>query len=192
MSLRLSPHTTHLVRASILPATGPNRSTAFVTEGYFRLFGAPVILGRTFSSAEDSPHGGKVVVLSYGLWQRRFACDPLVVGKSLSLGNEPYTIIGVIGKQFLADPEADIWLPFQFEPVSHDMNNFFHIAGLLRPGITLEQAGEQLKFAATQYHREYPETSLAEEFHIQPLRDSIVGDARKSLLAMLGQWLWCS
>jgi putative ABC transport system permease protein len=83
-----------------------------VTESYFRLFGAPVILGRTFTQLEDSPNGGKVVVLSYGLWQRRFGGDPAIVGKSLLLGNQPYTILGVIGRQFLADPQADIWLPF--------------------------------------------------------------------------------
>jgi putative ABC transport system permease protein len=157
-----------------------------VTEGYFRLFGAPVMLGRTFTANEDSPNGGKVVVLSYGLWQRRLAGDPTVVGKSLSLGNEPYTIVGVIGKEFLADPEADVWLPFQFEPVSNDMNNFFHVAALLKPGITLAQARAQLKLAAAQYHRDYPRTNSRLEFHIQPLRDSIVGDARKSLLVMVG------
>jgi hypothetical protein len=57
-----------------------------------------------------------VVVLSYGLWQRRFGGDAAIVGKSLSLGNEPYTIVGVVGKDFVFDPEADIWLPFQFPP----------------------------------------------------------------------------
>jgi putative ABC transport system permease protein len=157
-----------------------------VTEGYFRLFGAPVILGRTFTQQEDSPNGGRVVVLSYGLWQGKFAGDPGVIGKSLSLGNESYTIVGVIGKQFVADPEADIWLPFQFEPVSSDMNNYFHVAGRLRPGVTLAQASAQLKLAATEYHREFPKTNPQREFHIQPLRDSIVGDARQSLLIMLG------
>ena len=157
-----------------------------VTEGYFRLFGAPVILGRTFTQQEDSPNGEKVAVLSYGLWQRRFAGDPTVIGKSLSLGNEPYTIVGVIGKQFLSDPQADIWLPFRFDPVSTDLNNFFQVAGLLRPGVTLAQARAQLKLAATEYHREFPKTDPREEFHIEPLRDSIVGDVRKSLLVMLG------
>ena len=157
-----------------------------VTEGYFRLFGAPVILGRTFTPLEDSPHGGRVVVLSYGMWQSRFAGDPGVIGKSLSLGNDPYTIVGVIGKQFLADPEADIWLPFQFEPVSSDMNNYFHVAAMLRPDITLDQANAQLKLAAAEYHREFPDTSSHLEFRIQPLRDSIVGNARQSLLVMLG------
>jgi putative ABC transport system permease protein len=157
-----------------------------VTEGYFRLFGAPVVLGRTFTQQEDAPNGGRVVVLSYGLWQRKFAGDPAVVGKALSLGNEPYTIVGVIGKEFLSDPQADLWLPFQFQPVSRDMNNYFHVAGMLRPGITLEQARAQLKLAVVEYRREFPATSPQRQFHIEPMRDSIVGDARTSLLVMLG------
>ncbi|HTX42312.1 MAG TPA: ABC transporter permease [Acidobacteriaceae bacterium] len=157
-----------------------------VTEDYFRLFGAPVILGRTFTREEDSPNGGRVVVLSYGLWQRRFGGDPAIVGKTLLLGNEPYTIIGVIGKEFLSDPQADIWLPFQFPPVSSDMNNYFRVAGLLRPGVSLAKARAQLRVAAAEFHREYPTTNPHEEFHIEPLRDSIVGDAGRSLLILLG------
>jgi putative ABC transport system permease protein len=157
-----------------------------VTEGYFHLFGAPVVLGRTFTPQEDLPNGGKVVVLSYGLWQRKFGGRPSIVGQSLSLGNEPYTIVGVIGKQFLSDPQADLWLPFQFEPISNNMNHFFQVAGMLKPGITLEQANAQLKLAAVQYNRDYPKTDPRQEFAVEPLRDSIVGDVRKSLLVMLG------
>jgi len=157
-----------------------------VTEGYFRLFGAPVMLGRTFTPQEDSPHGGKVVVMSYGLWRRRFGGDPHIVGKSLSLGSEPYTIVGVIGKQFDADPPADIWLPFQFEAVSNDMNNYFHVAALLRPGVTVAQANAQLMAAAPEYHREYPSTSPRRIFAVGPLRETIVGDVRRSLMVMLG------
>jgi predicted permease len=157
-----------------------------VTEGYFRLFGAPAILGRTFTPREDSPNGGRVVVLSYGLWQRRFGGDPDIVGKSLSLGNQGYTIVGVIGKQFRSDPEADIWLPFQFPPVSQDMNHYFQVAGLLRPGVTLAQANAQLELAAIQYHRDYPKSNQRQRLRVQPLRDSIVGDVRNSLLILLG------
>ena len=105
-----------------------------VTEGYFRVYGAPVVLGRTFTPQEDSPHGGKVVVLSYSLWRRRFGGDLTIVGKSISLGNEPYTVVGVIGKEFVGDVQADLWLPFQFDPVSTDMNVFSYVTGLLQPG----------------------------------------------------------
>jgi predicted permease len=157
-----------------------------VTEGFFRLFGAPVILGRTFTPQEDSPNAGKIVVLSYGLWQRKFGGDPGIIGKSLSLGNEPYTILGVIGKDFLSDPEADVWLPFQFEPISNNMNHFFQAAALLKPGITLTQANAQMKLAAADFYRVYPKTPPGQGFAVELLRDSIVGNARQSLVVLLG------
>ena len=159
-----------------------------VTEGYFRLFGAQAMLGRTFTPLEDSPHGGKVVVLSYGFWQRRFGGDPAIVGKWLSLGNEPYTIVGVIGKEFFSDPDADIWLPFQFEPESTNGNQYFQAAARLKPGITLEAANAQMKLATEEYYRIFPRSSPSEGeiFAVAPLRDLIVGDARRSLLVMLG------
>jgi predicted permease len=157
-----------------------------VTEGYFRVYGAPLALGRTFTPQEDSPHGGKVVVLSYGLWQRRFGGDQGIVGKSISLGNEPYTVVGVIGKDFVADPQADLWLPFQFDPVSTDMNLFFEVTGLLQAGVTVAQANAQLRAASPEYHREFPDTDWRPYFTVGPLRDSIIGDARNALLMMLG------
>jgi putative ABC transport system permease protein len=158
-----------------------------VTEGYFRLFGAPVMLGRTFTPQEDAPNGGKVVVLSYGLWQRRFGGQPNVVGHALSLGNEPYTIVGVLGKQFQSDPEADIWLPFQFGPNSNNQGHYFQAAGMLKPGVTLAQANAQMKLAADQFRRAYPGmVDPKDGFAVDPLRDTIVSDVRTSLLVLLG------
>jgi len=155
-----------------------------VTEGYFRLFGAPVMLGRTFTPQEDAPNGGKVVVLSYGLWQRNFGGDAKIVGNSLSLGNEPYTIVGVLGRSFQSDPEAEIWLPFQFDPNSTNQGDYFSVAGMLKPGVTLAQANAQMKLASQQFHRDWPGRS--EKFVVEPLRDSIVGNVRSSLLVLLG------
>jgi predicted permease len=157
-----------------------------VTEGYFRLFGAPVRLGRTFTPQEDLPNGGKVVVLSYGLWQRNFGGNPNVIGSSLSLGNEPYTIVGVLAQSFQTDPEADIWLPFQFEPNSTNQGHYFLAAGMLKPGVTLAQANAQMKLASQQFHRDYPTMDPQMGFGVQPLRDSIVSDVRSSLLVLLG------
>ena len=156
-----------------------------VTEGYFRLYGAPVVLGRTFTRREDSPHGGNVVVLSYRLWQRRFGGDPTIAGKSISLGNEPYTVVGVIGKDFVGDVEADLWLPFQFDPASTDLNAAYFVRGLLQPGVSLTQANAALAAASPEYLREYPK-SWDPHFRVGPLFDSIIGDARNSLLMMLG------
>ncbi|MGA2050280.1 MAG: ABC transporter permease [Terracidiphilus sp.] len=157
-----------------------------VTEGYFRLFGAPILLGRTFTPQEDAPNGGNVVILSYGLWQRKFGGNPSIVGKSISLGNEPYTILGVLGRDFHSDPEADLWVPFQFEPNSTNQGHYFLTAGMLKSGVTLDQANAQMKLAASQFHRLYPESNPQQSFGVEPLRDAIVGDARKSLLILLG------
>jgi predicted permease len=157
-----------------------------VTEGYFRLFGAPILLGRTFTPQEDAPNGGKVVVLSYGLWQRKFGADPKIIGQALSLGNEPYTIVGVLGRDFLSDPEADIWVPFQFEPNSTNQGHYFQAAGMLKPGVTLEQANARMKLAYDQFKRTYPDADQKASFGVEPLRDTIIGDAKKSLLILLG------
>jgi putative ABC transport system permease protein len=145
-----------------------------------------MILGRAFTPQEDLPHGGKVVVLRYGLWQRRFGGDRAIVGKSLSLGNEPYTIVSVVGKDFVFDPEADIWLPFQFPSVSEDQNHYFLVAGMLKPGITVAQANAQLQTAAPRFHRDFPRANPRPQFAVEPLRDSIVGGVRNSLLVLLG------
>jgi putative ABC transport system permease protein len=157
-----------------------------VTEAYFRLYGAPVNLGRTFTPQEDLPNGGKPAILSYALWQRRFGGDPAVVGRTLELGNETYTIVGVLGKEFLSDPAADVWLPFQFDPASNDANHFFRVTARLKPGVTLAQANAQLKLATAQFHRDFPQTDPKRQFAVGMLRDSIIGDARNSLLLMLG------
>ena len=158
-----------------------------VTHAYFSLFGASLMLGRTFTPQEDSPNGGKVVVLSYGLWQRKFGGNPNVIGTALSLGNEPYTIVGVLGKSFVSAPEADIFLPFQFDVNSTDQGSYFEAAARLKPGVTLAEANTLLKVAADQFRRRYPDVAGPKDgFAVEPLRDSIVGDARKSLLLMLG------
>lgn len=158
-----------------------------VTEGYFRLFGAPVALGRTFTPSEDTPGGGRIVVLSYNLWQRKFGGDAGVLGRTISLGNEAYTIVGVIGKDFDSDPAADIWLPFQFEPASRDPNSYFHVAGRLRAGVSLDQARAELNQAGlAEYRLMFPHINPRMRFAIEPLADSIVGDARRSLWVMLG------
>jgi putative ABC transport system permease protein len=158
-----------------------------VTQRYFALFGAPVILGRTFTQQEDSPNGGHFVIISYGLWQRRFGADPQIIGKALTLGNEPYTIVGVIGKSFYTDPPADIWLPFQFDPNSNDQGHYFLAAGRLKPGVTLAQANARMKIAADQFRRRYPNVlDPKEAYGVQPLRDAIVSDVRSSLFVLIG------
>ncbi len=74
-----------------------------VSADYFRLFGAPVIRGRTFSAEEDLPHGPLVAVIGEGLWRRRFGSDPNVIGKTISLSGDSHVIIGIVGSNFDTD-----------------------------------------------------------------------------------------
>ena len=159
-----------------------------VSADYFALFGAPVVAGRTFTAAEDSPHGGHVAVLSYGLWKSRYAANPNVVGSTIQLDGQPYLIVGVIGRGFVTDVPADLWVPFQFDLNSQDMAHYFTVAARLRPGVTLPQANAQLRLAADQYRRIYGKNSLPPDggFGLASLQESMIGDTRFPLLVLLG------
>jgi predicted permease len=157
------------------------------TVDYFRLFGAPVIAGRTFTAAEDSPHGGRVAVLSYGLWKRRFGGNPDIVGTNIQLDGQPYLVVGVIGSKFVTDTPADLWLPYQFDLNSRDLAHYFRVAARLKPGITLAQANAELKLASNQYRSTYPGAlGPQQDFSVEPLQSVLVGDTRTSLLVLLG------
>ncbi len=157
-----------------------------VSEAYFRLFGARMELGRTFTPQEDMPHGGNLVVISHGFWKRKFGGDPNIVGRTISLSGEPYTILGVTGADFESDPAADAYLPFQFPPNSTDQAHYFQAAGRLKPGVSLEQGKAQLKLAYSQFKRRYPEADPDSGFSVKPLKDAIVGNVRSSLLVLIG------
>jgi predicted permease len=157
-----------------------------VTEGYFRVFGAPFQLGRGFTRDEDRPHGGSVVVVSYGLWKRKFGGDPQLVGKSISIANLPYTVVGVTGQGFDTDPVADLWIPYQFDPNTTDQAHYFVAAARMKPGITLAQVQAQLKLVALEFNRKFPGINQQGGFDAQLLKDSVIGDARSSLLVLVG------
>ena len=133
-----------------------------VSADYFRLLGAPIFRGRTFSAEEDRPGGERVVVLSHGLWRRRFASDPAVIGKTMSLSGDPHTVIGIIGPEFDVGefgPPLDVWIAFQLDPNTNDQGHYFSVAGRLKPGVTLEQAKAELDRSAGEYRRKFPRAS---------------------------------
>jgi putative ABC transport system permease protein len=158
-----------------------------VTADYFRLFGAPIEQGRTFTAEEDRPHGPHVVVISDGLWRRRYGADPHMIGKIMELGGEPYTVIGIVGPGFNFDPPSDVWIPFQFDPNSTDQAHYFLAAARLKPGVTLDQAKAQLKLTADQFRRKYPGGAMGPKdgFSVQPLQDAIISDVRTSLWVLI-------
>jgi predicted permease len=161
-----------------------------VSRDYFRLFGTQVAGGRTFSADEDRPGGPKVTVLSHALWTRRFAGDPHVVGRTISLSSEPYTIVGIIGPGFDVSefgPAPDAWIPFQLDPHTTDQGHYFQAAGRLKPGVTLEQAQARLKVSSAAYQRKFPNSlQNGATFTAERLQEALVRDARPTLLILLG------
>jgi predicted permease len=159
-----------------------------VSADYFAMFGAPVVAGRTFTAAEDSPNGGHVTVLSYALWKTRYASNPNIVGTSIQLDGQPYLVVGVIGKGFETDTPADLWVPFQFDLDSHDMVTFFTVAARLKHGITVAQADAQLHLVADQFRRLYGNDSLPPDgsFGVVSLQETMIGDTRTRLFILLG------
>src|SRR5262245_12955581 len=133
--------------------------SARVTADFFRLFGARATIGRMFTADEDRPNGGRVVVLSYGLWQRRFGGDPQVVGRTLRLSGDSYVVIGVLAPSFNRtrfDPFADVWTPFQMDPDSTDQAHYFTAVARLRPGVSMAMANRQMQAAADQFRAKFP------------------------------------
>src|SRR5205807_1891954 len=158
-----------------------------VAADYLSVLGGAVIAGRTFTAAEDRPHGGNVVVLSYGLWKRRLGGDRGIVGKNIQLNGQPYQVVGVIGRAFVTDNPADLWLPFQFELSSTDQAHYFGVIARLKPGVTEPMASAQLKLAADQYRATYPGTlGPNNSFGVVLLQELMVRDARSSLYVLLG------
>jgi predicted permease len=161
-----------------------------VSREFFGLFGAPTLLGRTFSPDEDRPGGPRVAVLSHGLWTTRFDRDPAVVGKAVSLGGEPHTVVGVLGAFDFADlgEQPQVFVPFQLDPNTSDQGHYFQVAGRLKAGVTLEQARARVKASRAAFEGQFP-GALGDPkngFDVEPLGDVLVKDARRSLLVLVG------
>ena len=160
-----------------------------VSADYFRVFGAPMAIGRTFTADEDRPGGPAVAVISDGLWRSRFGGDPGIINRPIDLGGEPFVVIGVLGPTFSSDPKSDIWLPLKPDPNSLDQGHYLRATARLKPGITLAQAQAAMKLAAEEFKRKFPNSSVMgpqDSFTAIPLRDSVIGDVRFGLLMLFG------
>ena len=164
--------------------------TTRASANFFRLCGADLLHGRTYTPEEDLPKAPKTAVLAYGFWQRRFGGDPQVIGRRLTLSGESYEIIGVVGPNLKIeiDQPPDIYIPFQIDPNKIDNGHYFSVIGRLKPGITLAVANAQLQAGYEEYRKkntlpfDFPQTGFA----VQPLQEALVGGIKNSLLILLG------
>ena len=169
-------------------ATEPEQlKGAFVTQGLFEILGVAPILGRTFTAEEDQPDHDQVIILSYGLWHRRFGGDPAILGQTLVLNNRTRTVIGIMPKGFQFPEVAEAWGPMalttkEFTRTDHGLNAIAR----LKPGVTLEQAQAEMITIASNIETENPVTNEGLSVSVIDLRGSLVGDYKKALLILLG------
>jgi putative ABC transport system permease protein len=154
---------------------------------YFRVFATSAAIGRTFTDDEDRPGGSHVAVLAHPLWSIRFGSDPLIVGKSIVLNSEPYTVVGVLPDRFRPDPKADVFIPLQADPNSANQGNFLSVASRLKPGVTLDAARAEMKLLGDEFRRANPRwMGRNEQVSVTPMQEHLVRDARPALLILLG------
>ncbi|HEX5473975.1 MAG TPA: ABC transporter permease [Vicinamibacterales bacterium] len=155
--------------------------------GYFRVFGAPIAIGRTFTAAEDRPGGSHVAVISHALWESHFGGDPSVTGKTIGLNGDPYVVVGVLSDSFRPDPAADVFIPLQADPNSTNQGHYLAVAGRLAPGVTIAQARAEMKLLGDQFRRANPKwMGDSEQASVFAMRDIVVRDVRPALLILLG------
>ena len=162
-----------------------------VTADFFPLFGASTIEGRTFSAEEDRPNSARVVVLSFGYWQRRFGADRTLIGGTLTINGLPHTVVGVLSSAFQMPevvPAPDLWLPLAIDPSSTEQAHVIWTAGRLREGSSLAEGKAQLLLAAQDFRRRDAADLLGPQgsFGVERYQDMMVRDVRPSLLILSG------
>jgi len=168
----------------------PERLTGVpVSENFFQLLGIQPQLGRLFTAAECKWNGPKAVLLSHGLWSRRFAADPGIVGRTLIVNADPVTVAGVLPASFdLASVFApgshfDLYFPFPLSSETNRWGNTMAIVGRLKPGVPVSGAQAELKILAAQIMRAHPERNDFEGY-VTPLAEHVSGRIRPALLVL--------
>ena len=160
-----------------------------VSHDMFSMLGVPVARGRTFAPEEDVPNGPRVVILSHGFWQQQFGGAPDVVGSMIQINDEAWEVIGVLPADFrFPEGNPQIYRPIQIDPSGSCGRGCYtiRVVGRLEPGVTLDQAQQDLGAIAARLAEQYPQTNAKVGAWLVPLREQLVGDVRPALVALLG------
>src|SRR5213080_5155626 len=153
---------------------------ATVMANYLTTLGVKPVLGRAFSAEEDQPGGPPVALISYALWQKRFAGRADAIGQSLNLDGRSYNILGVMPPGFDLPGVAEVWIPLQVNidnlPLTERAATNNAILARLRPGVSLKQADTELKAIAHQLEQEYPDFRRGWSVKVISLRQDLLGD----------------
>jgi predicted permease len=157
-----------------------------VTGNFWNVLGARPLLGRVFTDGEDG-RGDRLVVISHGLWQRRFGASPDVIGRRITLNDKPYQVVGVMPREFYFMParDIDVWMPTSFSPqmLRHWGWHDLHIVARLKPGVTLEQARQEM--AALSLRISAENVPVPRSAVVTPLREELAGKTSTSLIVLL-------
>jgi predicted permease len=157
------------------------------SHGVFDALGVAPLLGRTFTVQEDVVGGPRLAILSYSLWQSRFGADPDIVGRTMSMDEQSFTIVGVMPRGFCFPNDSELWVTFPDSDRSRPRNNqFAESVARLRPGVTLEQAQRDMAALQERLNEIHPIPDRNYGFHLEWLYDEVVGDIRPALLLLLG------
>jgi putative ABC transport system permease protein len=166
-----------------------------VTTGFFPMLGVRPALGRDLSDADGQPGAARVTLLTHGFWQRRFGGDPAVIGRTLTLNGETVSVIGLLPASYEAPPNVDLFLNPKFgvpeifpngkDPREQPGTHYLSVMGKLRPGATLAQARAELG-ATVKHLFEAEPASDRHDVKMIPYTEYVSGDARPTLLALLG------
>jgi predicted permease len=162
---------------------------ATVTANLFPTLGKPALIGRYFNEKDDEASAPGTVVLSYGLWQTAFGGDPNILGKSVSLDDQPYTVIGVMPHDFrFPTRETLFWTPQRFKEEDYQdrNNNYLEGIGRLKPGVSVAQARSELLLIAARLRGQYPRENESVDLSVVAVRDELSSESRLLLTGLCG------
>jgi putative ABC transport system permease protein len=178
--------------AALSGADAPEQITGVIASGdVFRVLRAKPLMGRLLEPEDERPGGSPAVVISHGLWQRRFGGDPQIVGRTIRLDGREREIVGVTPADFsfeFVTGAADFWMPI--DPTASGFQQrgaiFLEAIGRLKPGVTLGGAGSDLEVVASRLAQQYQDSNAGIGVRLASAQEELVGDVRPTLLVLLG------
>ena len=161
---------------------------AGVSSEFFEVLGADPLLGRTLAPSDEDPARSHMVVLSEAVWASRFGADRGIVGRSIQLNSEPYTVVGVMPQQMKFPSWADVWVPLVWTPEQRAVrgNHNYLVIGRLRDGVDVKRAQAEMSTISQRLEQQYPADNKGWGAVVFPLHEDLVSDVRWGLLVLLG------
>ena len=178
--------------AALSGVDAPEQITGVIASGdVFRVLLTKPLKGRLLTPEDEQPGGAPVVVISHGLWQRRFGGDPQIVGRVIKLDGRDREVVGVTPENFRFDfvnGATDFWLPIDPQASGYQQRGaiFLEAIGRLKPGVSIEQANADLNVVAARLEQQYKDSNTGAGVRLVPAREELVGDLRPTLLVLLG------